>query len=159
MAAVYGPFTPEFLKGAIENPFISIILKDPLERMISLYDDWTASKGDVDWRTPLSYNKTIKFTAFALDELFINFQSRCLGSRRLGDFDLVGIAECQDGFIAQLKNKDWTGYMDQKSHPIRFNKPKYKKLEITPEFLEHFQTVHQLDYSIYQQAKEFIGYC
>ena len=158
-AAVHGAFTPEFLKGAIENPFISIILKDPLERMISLFDDWTTSKGEVDWRTPIPFDQSLRFTDFALKEVFMNFQSKCLGSRRLGDYDLVGIAECQEGFIAQLKNKDWTGFLDHKSHPIQFNKPKYRKLEITPEFLEHFQSVHQLDYSIYQQAKEFMGYC
>lgn len=158
-AAVYGLFTPEFLKGVLENPFISIILKDPLERMITLYNDWITSKGETEWRTTLPFDKSINFSAFATNELFINFQSKCLGSRRLGDFDLVGIAECQDGFIAQLKNKDWTGYLDQKPHRIQFNKAKYRNLEITPEFLEHFQSLHHLDYSIYQQAKEFIGYC
>jgi hypothetical protein len=158
-AAVYGSFTPEMFKGIFENPFISIILKDPLERMITLYECWTRSKGDVDWRTPLPFDNTLRFVDFSLKEEFINFQSKCLGSRRLGDFDVVGISECQDGFIAQLKNKDWTGYLDQNPQTIQFDKPKYRKLEITPEFFEQFQSAHQLDYSIYQQTKEFIGYC
>ena len=158
-AAVHGPFTPELLKGIFENPFISIILKDPLERMIALFEEWTGTKGEVDWRVSIPFDNSLSFQNFALKEDFINFQSKCFGSRRLGDFDLVGISECQDGFIAQLKNKDWTGFLDQRSQTIQFDKPRYRKLEINPEFYEHFQNTHQLDYSIYQQAKEFIGYC
>lgn len=158
-AAVFGFFSSNFFKGIYENPFISIILKDPLERMISLYEDWIVNKGDVDWRKSIPYDRGISFTKFAQVEKFQNFQSKCLGSRRLGDFDLVGLAECQAGFIAQLKNKDWTGYVNQKNIQIQFDKPKYKNLGITPEFLEEFQTLNEMDYAIYQQAKEFIGYC
>jgi hypothetical protein len=158
-AAVHGSFNPNIFKGIFENPFISIILKDPLERMITLYDEWQTNQGEVDWRVTIPYKKNIPFTDFALEEIFINYQSKCLGSRRLGDIDLVGVAECQEGFIAQLKNKDWTGYVDQKSQKNKIKKSKYNKLGISEDFQEEFQTVNQLDYSIYQQAKEFIGYC
>ena len=158
-AAIHGTFSPSMLKGILENPFISIILKDPLERMITLYDEWSSNLGDVDWRVTTPYKKNLKFTDFALDDKFANYQSKCLGSRRLGDFDLVGVAECQDGFIAQLKNKDWTGYVDQKSRKIKINKSKYLQLGINAEFQEEFKELNQLDYSIYQQAKEFLGYC
>lgn len=158
-AAVHGAFTPGMFKGILENPFISIILKDPLERMISLYEEWTSTKGEVDWRSSIPFNESLKFPNFALSDELINSQSKCLGAKRLGDFDLVGIAECQDGFIAQLKNKDWTGFMDQNSKGIQYDKPRYRNLEITPEFLDQFQITNQLDYSIYQQAKDFMGYC
>ncbi len=158
-AVVHGTFTPEIFKGIFENPFISIMLKDPLERMITLFEEWTGSKGEVDWRVSIPFDKSLKFVEFALKEDFINFQSKCLGSRRLGDFDLVGISECQDGFIAQLKNEDWTGFLDQNPQTVQFNKPRYRNLEITQEFLEQFQGVHHRDYSIYHQAKDFIGYC
>ena len=158
-AAVFGHFTPSLFKGVFENPFVSIILKDPLERMISLFEEWTQTKGDVNWRSSIPFNKKINFTVFALQETFINFQSRCLGNRRLGDYDLVGVAECQAGFIAQLKNKDWTGYVNQKSSVIQLAKPKYKNLDITPGFLDQFQELNELDYSIYNQAKEYMGLC
>ena len=158
-AAVFGFFTSNFFKGIYENPFISIILKDPLERMISLYESWKGNKGDVDWRKSIPYDGRIPFVEFALEEKFWNFQSKCLGSRRLGDFDLVGLAECQAGFIAQLKTKDWTGYVNPKSTQVQFSKPRYKNLGITPEFLEEFQLLNEMDYAIYQQAKEFIVYC
>ena len=158
-AAVFGFFTPNFFKGILENPFISVILKDPLERMISLYESWKGNQGNVDWRKSIPYDENTPFVKFALEEKFMNFQSKCLGNRRLGDFDLVGLAECQGGFIAQLKNKDWTGYINPNSSQILFDKPKYKKLGINPEFLEEFQALNEMDYSIYQQAKEFIGYC
>ena len=158
-AAVHGYYSPGIFKGIFENPFISIILKDPIERMISLYQDWSSPKNDLDWRVSVPYSKVIDFREFALQDIFSNFQSKCLGSRRLGDFDLVGLAECQEGFIAQLKNQDWTGFLDQKAREIQFDKPRYRSLGIDPVFLEEFQKANQLDYAIYQQAKEFIGYC
>jgi len=158
-AAVHGHFTPSLFKGVFENPFVSIILKDPLERMISLYDEWKLTKGDVDWRVTIPFDKKIKFIDFAVEESFCNFQSRSLGNKRLGDYDLVGVAKCQAGFIAQLKNKDWTGYVNQKHSSIQLDHPKYKNLEITSNFLSHFQEINQMDYSIYQQAKDYIGYC
>ncbi len=157
-AAVHGHFTPSLFKDIIENPFISIILKDPLERMISLYNEWKLTKGDVDWRVVIPFDKKIKFLDFAVEENFCNFQSRSLGNKRLGDYDLVGVAKCQAGFIAQLKNKDWTGYVNQKHSSIQLDRPKYKDLEITSTFLTHFQEINERDYSIYQQAKEYMGY-
>jgi len=158
-AVVHGKFPPNLFKGIIDNPFISIILKDPLERMISLYEEWKSLKGETDWRINIPYDKNLVFTDFAYQDGFLNFQSKCLGNRRLGDYDLVGVSECQPGFIAQLKNKDWTGYIKQKSIGYQLDKPKYKNLGITSEFVENFQIGNQMDYSIHQQAKEFIGYC
>ena len=158
-AVVHGLFKPSIFKGIFENPFISIILRDPLERMISLYETWKTNKGTVDWRVTIPFNNKLPFPKFAFQESFMNFQSKCLGSRRLGDFDLVGVAECQAGFIAQLKNKDWTGYVNPKETTIQLNKPRYKTLGITAEFLEEFMLQNEKDYSIYHQAKEFIGYC
>ncbi|MCJ7733829.1 MAG: sulfotransferase family protein [Anaerolineales bacterium] len=158
-AVVHGHFTPSMFKGVFHNPFISIILKDPLERMISLYEEWKQKKGGTDWRVTIPFDNKLSFTDFALQERFNNFQSKCLGNRRLGDYDLVGVAECQPGFIAQLKNKDWTGYVSSKSTGYPLDKPRFKNLGITQEFIENFQTVNQMDYAIYLQAKEFIGYC
>ncbi|NQS91198.1 MAG: hypothetical protein HQ574_02220 [Chloroflexi bacterium] len=158
-AAVHGHFTPSFFKGVFDNPFISIIIKDPLERMISLYEEWNQKKGDTDWRVTIPFDKNLSFVDFTSHENFYNFQSKSLGNRRLGDYDLVGVAECQPGFIAQLKNKDWTGYVNPKPTGYPLDKPRYKNLGITVEFLEIFQAGNQMDYSIHQQAKEFIGYC
>jgi hypothetical protein len=158
-AAIHGLYKPSVFKGVLENPFISIILKNPLERLLTLYEEWTRNQGEVEWRVNIPYKKNLNFNTFALKEEFINYQSKCLGSRRLGDFDLVGVAECQDGFIAQLKNQDWTGYLNQKSVEFSINKPKYKKHGITAEFLKQFQELNQMDYAIYQQAKEFMGFC
>jgi len=124
-----------------------------------LYEEWKSLKGETDWRINIPYDKDLVFTDFVYQDGFLNFQSKCLGNRRLGDYDLVGVAECQPGFIAQLKNKDWTGYIKQQSIGYQLDKPKYKNLGITSEFLDNFQNANQMDYSIHQQAKEFIGYC
>lgn len=158
-AAVYGYFTPSLFKGVFENPFFSIILKDPLERMISLYEEWNNTKGIVGWRVNIPFDKNTSFVDFAVNEGFCNFQSRCLGSKRLGDYDLVGVAECQEGFIAQIKNKNWKGFINQKPSEIQLDLPKYKNLGITSDFLKHFQELNHMDYSIHQQAKEYMGFC
>ena len=158
-AVVYGFFTPSIFKGIIDNPFVSIILKDPLERMISLYEEWKNDKGNTDWRVYIPFDKNIQFTDFVYQDGLSNYQSKCLGSQRLGDYDLVGVAECQSGFIAQLKNKDWTGYINQNNSDYNLEKSRYKNLDITKAFVEEFQMTNHMDYSIYQQAKEFMGYC
>ncbi len=158
-AAVHGHFTPSHFKGIFDTPFISIVLKDPLERLVSLFEEWKSVKGDTDWRINIPYNKNLSFTDFVYQDGFLNYQSKSLGNRRLGDYDLVGVAECQPGFIAQLKNKDWAGYTKQKSSGYQLDKPRYKNLGITSKFVENFQIANQMDYSIHQQAKEYIGYC
>lgn len=158
-AVVHGHFTPNLFRGILDNPFISIMLRDPLERMIALYKEWKQKKGQVDWRVSVPYRDKMSFQVFALKEDFINFQSQSLGDKRLGDYDLVGVAECQAGFIAQLKNKDWTDFISLDSTEYQLNKPRYKSLGITAEFVEQFREVNQMDYAIYQQAKEFMGFC
>lgn len=158
-AVVHGHFTPNLFRGIFDNPFISIILRDPLERIITLFQEWQGKEGDVNWRATLPYKKGISFKEFSLRDEFINFQSKSLGSKRLGDYDLVGVADCQAGFIAQLRNKDWTGYISPSPSGYALEKPRYKGLGIDEEFLVEFQTAHQMDYAIYQQAKEFMGYC
>lgn len=158
-AVVHGHFTPSLFRGIFDNPFISILLKDPLDRMIFLYKEWKNKKGEVDWRATVPFQPKMPFQEFALQETFMNFQSQSLGDRRLGDYDLVGVAECQAGFIAQLKNKDWTDLINLDSSGYQLNKSPYKNLGITPEFVEEFQDANQMDYSIYQQAKEFMGFC
>jgi len=158
-AAVHGQFTPNLFRGVFDNPFISIILMDPLERMITLYDEWKSLKGETDWRINIPFDKDLRFLDFVYQDGFLNFQSKCLGNRRLGDYDLVGVSECLPGFIAQLKNKDWTGYINNTSSEYQLEKPRYKNLDITPAFVEEFTAANQMDYAIHQQAKDFIGYC
>lgn len=158
-AVVHGHFTPNLFKGVFDNPFISIILKDPVERAISLFEEWKQKEGRVEWRAVIPYKKGLSFREFALKEEFTNFQSKSLGSKRLGDYDLVGVAECQEGFFAQLRNKDWTGFINSPPGGYPLEKPRYMKLGIDQEFLEKFQAANQMDYAIYQQAKEFMGYC
>lgn len=158
-AAVHGYFTPNLFKGIIENPFISIILKDPLERLIDLYEHWTAARGEVSWRVSIPFKNKLPFRDFALHEKLVNYQSKCLGNRRLGDFDLVGVADCQEGFIAQLQNKDWLGFVGNHNHQPDFSKPRYRNLGVTPEFRSEFREANELDYTIYELAKEFMGLC
>ena len=158
-AAVHGYFTPNLLKGKLENPFVSIILRDPLERMIAAFQEWKKKKGSHDWRIDIPFEKDLTFQDFSQISENHNFQSRCLGSQRLGDYDLVGVYECLGGFIAQLKNEDWTEHSKRPPAEPRIKKPRYKNLGITEDFFAEFMEHHQKDYAIFQQAKSFMGYC
>lgn len=157
--AVHGYFTPSLFRGTIENPFTSIILRDPLERTIAIYEEWKAHKGDVDWRFEIPWDKKMDFESFAFLDKNMNFQSRCLGNQRLGDYDLVGVFDCLPGFIAQLKNEDWTNFTGKSGSGPQLNRSRYKNLGIDKEFFERFQEANQKDYAIYQQAKAFMGFC
>ncbi len=158
-AAVHGYFTPSLFRGIVENPFTSIILRDPLERLITIFEEWKRSKGETDWRIQIPFDKMMDFRRFSMLDKNTNFQSRCLGNQRLGDYDLVGVYQCLPGFIAQLKNENWTNHTGTPAGEPPLQRPRYKNLGIDDPFFAEFKEANQKDYAIYQQAKAFMGFC
>lgn len=157
-AAVHGHFRPDQFSGVTENPFLSIILREPLERTVAQYLEWKRSKGNVHWRIQIPYRQGMKFKEFAFREELKNFQFDCLGDKRLGDFDLIGVTECLDGFIMQLHGEE--PKKDPKgANQGRIQKSTYTKLGITERLKEEFQEYNMKDYDLYRMAKEFMGYC
>ncbi|MFO8036616.1 MAG: hypothetical protein R6U57_08355 [Anaerolineales bacterium] len=157
-AAIHGYFQPNLFKGILENPFMSVLLREPLERTIAQYVEWKRSKGKVRWRIDIPYQPNTTFREFAFRNELKNFQFKSLGDKRLGDFDLIGVAECLDGFIMQLHGEEPRRNGIQPTQG-RIQQSKYKKLGITEDLIEEFKEYNRKDYDLYYLAKEFIGYC
>lgn len=157
-AAVHGHFTPDLFDGAVESTLLTIVLREPLERMVRQYRDWVRREGRVDWRIPLAYDPDLTFREFAFLKAYRNYQSKYLGDKRLGDFDVVGVLDQLEIHLCQIRGEDWSQVpiQNKKAGYGRFLKD--KKLGLTPELIEEFKEYHLKDYAIYNQAKEFMGY-
>ncbi|MDZ7845136.1 MAG: hypothetical protein U5K99_10100 [Anaerolineales bacterium] len=157
-AAIHGHITPDLFDGICENTFLSIVLREPLERMVIQYKQWKKAQGEVNWRVVLPYDSEITFPDFAFHKKYRNYQSKYMGDKRLGDFDVVGVWEYIDAHLCQLKNEDWSKVKISKN-PIPYQRLlKDKKLALTENLIEEFKEYHMKDYYIYRQAKEFMGY-
>lgn len=157
-AAIHGHFSPELFDEVCENTFLSVVLREPLERMVIHYKQWKKAKGEVNWRVNLPYESGISFPDFAFHKKHQNYQSKYLGDKRLGDFDVVGVWEYLEIHLCQLRNEDWSKIKLNKK-PISYQLLlKDKKLGLTEKIIEEFKEYHMKDYYIYQQAKEFMGY-
>lgn len=157
-AAIHGHYQPDLFDSIVENPFISIVLREPLERAVAQFLEWKNHKGNVQWRIDIPYDRAMTFRDFAFRKELKNFQFKSLGDKRLGDFDLVGITQCLDGYIQQLHGKEPQKNADRSSkHEIRA--ARYKKIGITDELQEEFREHNRKDYDLYQMAKDFVGYC
>jgi hypothetical protein len=157
-SAIHGHFQPDLFKGVLENPFMSVLLREPLERTVAQYLAWKRTKGKVHWRIDIPYQHNMTFNEFAFQNELQNFQFKSLGDKRLGDFDLIGVAECLDGFIMQLHGEEPKRNAIQ---PIqgRIQESRYKKLGITEAIKEEYKEYNRKDYDLYNLAKEFIGFC
>jgi hypothetical protein len=157
-AAVHGHFTPDLLEGKVESTLLTIVLREPLERMIKQYLVWVRKEGRVNWRKNHPYDPELSFEDFAFLKKYRNYQSQYLGDLRLGDFDVVGVLEQLEIHLCQIRGEDWSHIQ------IKNNKPGYrrllkdKKLGLTEELIEEFKEYHLKDYAIYNQAKAFMGY-
>ena len=157
-AAVHGHFTPELFDGEVENSFLTIVLRDPLERMIKQYQEWKRREGRVNWRINHPYEPDISFRDFAFLKKYRNYQSKYLGNERLGDFDVVGVLEYLEIHLCQLRNEDWSHIKIRNRKPGSGRFLKDKKLDLTADLIEEFKDYHMKDYAIYHQAKAFMGY-
>jgi len=157
-AAIHGHFVPDRFDSVLENPFMSLVLREPLERAVAQFLEWKQRKGNVRWRLDIPYQKEITFRDFALRKDFKNFQFKSLGDKRLGDFDLVGITACLDGFVMQLHGEEPHDISAESSNN-QLPPAKYKKINLTDELREEFKEYNKKDYDLYFMAKEFMGYC
>jgi hypothetical protein len=157
-AAVHGHFTPDLFDGEVENTLLTIVLREPLERMVRQYREWVRREGRVNWRLPLAYDSDLTFRDFAFLKTYRNYQSKYLGDKRLGDFDVVGVLDQLDIHLCQIRGEDWSQAPIQKKKPGPGRFLKDKNLGLTRELIDEFKEYHLKDYAIYNQAKEFMGY-
>lgn len=156
--AIHGHFQPNLFKGVLENPFMSVLLREPLERTVAQYLEWKRAKGKVLWRTDIPFQHNMTFKEFAFCNELKNFQFKSMGDKRLGDFDLIGVVECLEGFIMQLHGEEPKRNTVQPTYG-KIQMTKYNKLGITEGFKKEFKEYNRKDYDLYQLAKEFIGFC
>lgn len=157
-SAIHGHFVTDRFDSVLENPFMSLVLRDPLERAVSQYLEWKQRKGKVRSRQTIPFQKGMSFQDFALRKELKNFQFKSLGNKRLGDFDLVGITACLDGFVMQLHGQE-PHKLSSEDSKYKLPPEKYEKINLTDELREEFKAYNKKDYDLYLMAKEFMGYC
>lgn len=156
-SVIHGHFLATMTDQFIPDSFKTIILRDPLERMISHYQHWKRNSGATNFRVraPLPLDTT--FEQFALLPIFTNYQSQALDGLALSEFDLVGttnkliifareLARLRDGFETEIS----LSTLNQS--PNKHNA--YKNLD--QDFLRKFRQQHELDYELYQYAINFL---
>lgn len=157
-AAIHGHFIPDRFEGQFQSTYYSIVIREPLERMILQYRQWKRNQGDVNWRVMVPYDQDLSFKEYAFLTEYQNYQSQYLGDKRLGDFDYVGVIEMLDIHLRQLQGENWSD-IKITEQPVSYDRfLKDKKLDLTKDWIEKFIERNEKDYYIYRQAKEFINY-
>jgi hypothetical protein len=153
--ATHGHFNSDLFESLTENPFRTVVLRDPLERMISHYADWKQSRGFTNWRVNIAFDTEITFRDFACMSELNNFQSKVLGKIPIEKFDVVGTTKNLDRFFQNVA-------LRRKLSPIKFRsehfnqtvgKPDRSKLNIDAFFLKKFKSLNEEDYVNYRKAK------
>ena len=152
IAVIHGHFPPEYFAEILPHSFTSVVLREPLERMISQYLHWQRAGGDMGFRIEIPYDPEMSFKDYAFQKEFHNFQTRALGNMTLEEFDLVGITSQLDRFVARLKGEP--SKASNKAAQVNYmgHKPKHKELGITPQFIEKFKDINIEDYNNYHKA-------
>jgi len=150
-AAIHGHFSPQRFNGLVENPMTTVVLRDPLERMISHYSHWKRTGGKAGWRIETPFDQSLGFVEFALREEMRNFQSKVLAGKKLQDFDYVGVTKKLDCFLGKIRGN---GHGKAPNMHSVANKPKYAELGITEEFIKKFKKYNARDYKNYLLATQ-----
>lgn len=155
--AIQGHFSPDRFSQLLPTAFTSVVLRDPLERMISQFLHWQRAGGDMGFRVAIPYDPEMTFEEYAFQEELINFQTRALGSLAIDDFDLVGITPRLDRFVAKIIGKPHQEEFQSTQVNYMGQKPKHKELGITPALIKKFKKVNAEDYKNYQRAIALSG--
>ena len=159
---LFGHFTAtQFDHMLDDQPIRAIMLRDPFDRMRSHYAHWVRNRGQADWRVRVPYQPAMSFEDFAFLPILQNYESQALGGLELEDFELVGVSEDTEDFIARMLDRLNTEGITVSDVPYI---PK-KRLNTTPPntksdrsksddgFVRSFATFHAMDYELYSRAK------
>lgn len=159
-----GHFTVEMMQNIIGDRRIisAVSIRDPLDRMISLYDHWKRNRGFEDWRINVAYRADMSFEEFAFLDVFKNCQTMALSGMHIDDFDVVGITDFTELFILKflerLSDEGLTlpNWQERICHVRNRNVSHRKtviKSNLKEEFLNAFREFHNADYALYERAK------
>ena len=151
---VHGHFqTNRFDHLVGEGAVRSIVLRNPLERMISHYERWKRTRGQDLSRLFVQYNKNMSFEQFSLLPRMQNYQAGFLAGKDLKEFYIVGVTERLDEFGTNLQKvlafskRINIAHLNQ-SPPLSFVSPQ----DLPNKFIREFEDYHQIDYDLYNQA-------
>lgn len=152
---LHGHFCADFFDSKIHNPIRTVVLREPLARMVSHFNHLKERKNELDWRINIPYSPQMTFEDFALSDEMKNYQAQAFGKYTFEDFDIVGTAENSNYFMYRLqilvKGKA------KKYEVKRFNEspPNYqKKYPMSEEFVRKFKIFHARDYALWEKARE-----
>ncbi|MBS1249538.1 MAG: hypothetical protein MAG431_01118 [Chloroflexi bacterium] len=156
-AVIKGHFRPDLFAELIPSSFTSVVLREPLTRMISQYRHWKRAGGDMGFRVEIPYDPEMTFEEYAFREELANFQTRALGMMKVDEFDLVGITSNLDKFVARLKGLPLQENFEATQVNYIGHEADYEELGITPQIIEKFKEFNAEDYENYQKAVEMGG--
>jgi hypothetical protein len=155
---IHGHFEATRFNEVAQDPFMSIVLRDPLDRMISHYVNWRRREGKTYQRTEIAFDPEMSFKDFAMLPEMTNFQAQAIRGMHLEDFDLVGTTENMERFTQEyFIRRDLVGATPQLPD---FNRtllsPSHKSLGIDDKFIKVFRENNAYDYQLHSRATEII---
>lgn len=151
-AAVHGQFDMATVRDMLpsDTRFVTV-LRDPLQRTVSEFKYWHVSQGRAHARHGIAYDPDMRFTDYALHKSLRNFQSKALGGWDISDFHLVGITERLDAYFEELGLHTGPNSPHLNQSPPRLDEI---DLGITDDFMRRFQEANELDYELYERARQ-----
>jgi hypothetical protein len=156
---IHGHFRSDQFDGLLpKTRFDVVVLRDPLERMVSHYEYWRRTEGAPTHRIQIPFDPTVSFENYAMNPANQNFQAQSLGGRSLKSFDLVGVMQRMDDFVRELGSR----VVGLENPPVvqKLNvSPNASRgpIDVTTSFREKFEEFHQRDYLLYNEAREIVA--
>ena len=159
---IHGHFVADKFDGVVMNPLRTVVLREPLERMLSHYKYWKEAKGITNHRISVPFDDNLSFVEFSSQECLRNFQSSAFGSLELRDFDLVGVTQHLSNFVDKFIKMYPKKMKDFKEEVKRLNtspqsSADYDRFGIDEHFIKRFKIENEIDYSNYYHALEMNG--
>lgn len=160
-SVIHGHFVADSFDDVISNPFRTVILRDPLDRMLSHFKYWKEAKGVTNHRIDIPFDGKMTFNDFQSAQCLQNFQSSALGNLSIRDFDLVGVTQNLPNFISEFTRKCPIEGRAVGGELKKLNaSPKrtdYAQFGIDAHFMKAFKHNNELDYFNYNCALEMNG--
>jgi len=156
IAAIHGHFSADRFDTLIKNTFKTVILREPLQRAASHYRYWKTARGVLNERINIPYQNNMRFEEFALLDSMQNYQSKALGTTKIEEFDIVGIAESLESFISKFVQMRGQIKNNKHSNLMHLNaSTEYRSCddESNLNFVKKFKSLNELDYEIWNKAK------
>ena len=151
--AISGHFAADQFDNLIKRPHLrTIVFRDPKSRVDSHYKYFMSHFGRANQRIKMKYRPGLTYREFALSDEMSNWQTRALSSRKIEEFDVIGVTENLDSFIRELDRRLGHAF----EGPIQRLNEAIDKREFSLEGadLAEFLRKNEDDYNLYERAKE-----